>query len=591
MPRRRGTPPARGAGSPRRGELLLHSLLGIGLVATGRAAAEGAATATTARRAGRPNVVLVLADDLGAETVGAYGGEDYRTPALDRLAAQGMLFADAHAYPRCVPRTCGPHTVCAEAGVGAGGHRSARRSDTFSSPPSRSCTPSRNTLMTGRHYGSIYSGFGNLKKGLATFGNVLQDAGYATFVGGKWQLNSLPGGMTPERAGFDDYLVYKRKKRDWRPETDKETRFYNPTLSSSADGGAPTTYSGAFGPDVVNDRVLAFLDAQKGADEPFFLYYPMLLPHKAGGDDEAAAADEAGKANFKGYIEVPNTAPEDRPTNAKEAFKGMVEYMDSLVGNVLDRLEALGLADDTLVLFLGDNGTNDGIKSAIALSSNGTYDGNASTLAAVPGASEVKGRKGGTLRAATHVPFIARWPRRIPGGSVNDQIVDISQVLPTLADVAGAALPKKVDGESLMPHLRDPALEGKEWAYISYVPKKEPLFNPRASVWAFTRDYKLYDKVQGTYLVGGGEGESKLKEGKGTGFFNTRVDPQERKTLKDSELTPEEWRIKNLLKAVLKRNGHLKGCTDRGAANFDRNADLADPDACVGAVEALSRGG
>ena len=102
MPRRRGTPPARGAGA-RRGELLLHSLLGLGLVATGRAAAEGAATATTARRAGpRPNVVLVLADDLGAETVGAYGGEDYRTPALDRLAAQGMLFADAHAYPRCV---------------------------------------------------------------------------------------------------------------------------------------------------------------------------------------------------------------------------------------------------------------------------------------------------------------------------------------------------------------------------------------------------------------------------------------------------------------------------------------------------------
>ena len=108
-------------------------------------------------------------------------------------------------------------------------------------------------------------------------------------------------------------------------------------------------------------------------------------------------------------------------------------------------------------------------------------------------------------------------------------------------------------------------------------------------MWAFTRDYKLYDKVRGTYLVGGGEGESKLKEGKGTGFFNTRVDPQERKTLKDSELTPEEWRIKNLLKAVLKRNGHLKGCTDRGAANFDRNADRADPDACV-EVSKLSRG-
>ena len=110
MPRRRGTPPARGAGA-RRGELLLHSLLGLGLVATGRAAAEGAATATTARRAGpRPNVVLVLADDLGAETVGAYGGEDYRTPALDRLAAQGMLFADAHAYPRCVSRGP-PHSL------------------------------------------------------------------------------------------------------------------------------------------------------------------------------------------------------------------------------------------------------------------------------------------------------------------------------------------------------------------------------------------------------------------------------------------------------------------------------------------------
>ena len=214
---------------------------------------------------------------------------------------------------------------------------------------------------------------------------------------------------------------------------------------------------------------------------------------------------------------------------------------------------------------------------------------------------------GGTLRAATHVPFLARWPGRIPGGSVNDQIVDISQVLPTLVEVAGAAPPKKLDGTSLMPHLRDPALEGKEWAYISYVPRKESVQDPQASVWAFTRDYKLYDKVQGMYLVGGkGEkkklkkkerkamkkkakkkekkkkmGESKLTEGKGTGFFNTRVDPLERKPLKKRELTSEEWRIHDLLKAVLKRNGHLEGCTDRGAANFERNADRADPGACM----------
>ncbi|NND98717.1 MAG: sulfatase-like hydrolase/transferase [Pirellulaceae bacterium] len=261
--------------------------------------------------ADRPNIVLIMADDVGIEGLECYGGASYKTPHLNRLAAKGVRFTHAYSQPLC--------------------------------------TPTRVQLMTGKYNHRNWTSFGILDPKETTFGHVLKSGGYATGIFGKWQLQSydppdLPGanqrrgtGMHPKDAGFDEYALYHALHTE-----DKGSRYANPTMLEGTAGtdGELKTYSQRYGEDVWVEKILDFFDRHR--QQPKFVYYPMALPHWP-------------------FEPTPNSDDWD-PNNVPEAdlrYAGdMIEYMDTTVGNLMRGLTDRKLADDTIVLFYSDNGTH-----------------------------------------------------------------------------------------------------------------------------------------------------------------------------------------------------------------------------------------
>lgn len=257
----------------------------------------------------RPNVILIMADDLGYETITANGGESYQTPTLDRLAATGMRFENCHVQPLC--------------------------------------TPTRVALMTGMSNVRNYTHFGHMDPAQTTFAHLFKQAGYATCIVGKWQLGrdfALPG-----KFGFDDYCLWQLTRR---PE-----RYKNPGLEIN---GREVDYTGGeYGPDIVNDHALDFIAKKKAG--PFFLYYPMMLTHNPY-DPTPDSADYAAGKGAKGGKKAKKANP-GGGSGGKGHFADMVAYMDKLVGKLVARLDELAIRDRTLVLFTGDNGTGKGTPS------------------------------------------------------------------------------------------------------------------------------------------------------------------------------------------------------------------------------------
>ena len=352
----------------------------------------------------RPNVVLLLVDDLGYEALGAYGGVSYETPALDRLAASGVRFTHAYATPLCAP--------------------------------------SRLQFMTGRYTHRNYTEWGVLPKGEITFGNVLRDAGYATYVAGKWQLwgHTLiwdpegpccpQQGQTPGEAGFDEYLL-------WYLGT-KGSRYADPVLTGT--GEEAETHAGAYGPDLLADFVVDAIEGQVAArpEQPFLVYYSLVLTHAP-------------------FVPTPDSSGWQGDRHAKDPawFPDMVAYVDKIVGRILDVLEAQGVRDETLVLLTGDNGTPLGIVSELA-------DG-----------TRVPGEKSRPTDGGTRVPLLASWPGTIQAGRVSDALVDFTDFLPSLAEVAGAAVPddRVVDGKSFVPVLTGAGQGVREWVFTDFRPR------------------------------------------------------------------------------------------------------------------------
>lgn len=361
----------------------------------------------------KPNILLILADDLGYECLGVNGGESYKTPNLDKLAAGGMRFDHAYAQPLC--------------------------------------TPTRVQLMTGQSNARNYVGFGKLDPQSPTFANILKQAGYKTAMAGKWQLGKNPD--HPRNAGFDEHLLWQHTL----PRMDAEkadTRYGNPILER--DGKPVSAAEGAYGPDLTLEFACDFMSRHK--DGPFLLYYSDILSHcpKVPTPDSPEWASANGRSkNYKGDVRF---------------FADMVAHMDKNVGRLVAKLDELGIRENTLLLFVGDNGCDAPVVSR--------WRG-----------QDIKAGKGKPTRAGMHVPLIANWPGVIPPGSVCDELVDTTDFVPTLCEVAAAPLPKGVpfDGVSFFPILRGEKGQPRESIYSWY---SATLANLHES--AFNKRFKLY---------------------------------------------------------------------------------------------------
>ncbi len=306
------------------------------------------------------------------------------------------------------------------------------------------CTPTRVQLMTGRYNIRNYLNFGTLVKEEVTFGNLLKQAGYATGICGKWQLGQDKD--LPRHFGFDESCLWQHTRRP--------PRYANPGLEY--DGVEKDFTNGEYGPKLVNDFALDFITRHK--DAPFFLYYPMMLTHDPfqptpdSPDWDPALKGEGGKKHVK-------------------HFADMTAYMDKMIGEVVAKLDALGLRENTLLVFLGDNGTGRGVTSR--------FQG-----------ADYPGGKGSTNARGTHVPLIVHWPSVIKEGRVNADLISSTDFLPTLCDAAGAEVPKNVDGRSFLPQLRGEEGTPREWLYTWYSPRQKADLTVREC--AFDHGHKLY---------------------------------------------------------------------------------------------------
>lgn len=405
-----------------------------------------AASASLAAATGKPNIILIMADDFGYECVTANGGESYRTPNLDRLAAEGMRFGQCHVQPLC--------------------------------------TPTRVQLMTGRYNVRNYLNFGTLPEKERTFGNVFKEAGYATGICGKWQLGQ--GRELPQHFGFDESFLWQHTRRP--------PRYANPGLEHN---GRELDYSkGEYGPDLVNDFALDFIGRHK--QQPFFLYYPLMLTH----DPFQPTPDSEGW--------------DPRQTGEKglqytKHFADMTAYMDKLIGKLVARVDELGLRQNTLIVFLGDNGTSPKITSRFK-------------------GADYPGGKGSTTARGTHVPLIINWPGQVAPGKSSEDLVSSTDFLPTLCEAAGIPVPEAGDGVSFWPQLQGQAGKPREWLYGWYSPRQKADMTVRE--YAFDSRYKLY------------------KSGR---FYDLVADPDEKTPLDIAKAPAEAIATKGRLQTALDR--------------------------------------
>ena len=402
-----------------------------------------------------PNIILIMADDLGYETIGANGGTSYSTPHIDALAKRGARFEHGYAQPLC--------------------------------------TPSRIQIMTGIYNVRNYVEFGLLEPTQTTFGHLFQKAGYETCIVGKWQLGKDP--MSPRHAGFDEHCLWQ--VRSGRVDSiGRDTRFSQPVLETN---GKLHTYDiGDYGPRVTADYALDFIERKVEEQQPFLLYYPMILTHcpfSPTPDSPEWIHDDTTVMSYKG---------------TPSYFEDMVAYTDRIVGEFNQKLEELGIQENTLLIFTGDNGTDKPIVSELA-------------------GRQVAGAKSHSTDAGTRVPLLAQWPRKIAGNQVIPHLADFTDILPTICQAAAIEVPSSlaIDGKSFLPLLTGEEAQPREWIYSWYSRAGK---ESNAVVFARNQQYKLYRSGE---------------------FYEIPKDYLEEHPLPESALTPEQQRIHKMLQEVL----------------------------------------
>lgn len=353
-----------------------------------------------------PNIVIILADDLGHAELGCYGQEKIQTPRLDRLAREGMRFTQHYA----------------------------------GSPV---CAPSRCCLMTGKHGGHAWirnnsevkpEGQSPIPVGEITIAELFKKQGYATAAFGKWGLGPPGSEGDPLKQGFDRFFGYNCQRHAhnhyptylWRNDQRVEL--------AGNDGGRTGKQ---FSHDLFEAEALKFIRDHK--DRPFFLYVPFAVPHVAIQVPEDSLAEYKGKWDDPPYEGGRGYQPHPAP---RAGYAAMVTRLDRSVGRILDLVKELGLDERTLVMFSSDNGPT-----------HGGVGGSDSSF--FRSAANLRGLKGDVYEGGLRTPLLARWPGKIKPGTVSDLPSYFPDMMPTLLDMIGAAdaCPKNSDGISFAPTL------------------------------------------------------------------------------------------------------------------------------------------
>ncbi|HEV8185644.1 MAG TPA: sulfatase-like hydrolase/transferase, partial [Chthoniobacterales bacterium] len=348
----------------------------------------------------QPNIIFILADDLGLDSVSCYGADQLKTPNIDALARDGTRFEYSYANPLC--------------------------------------GPSRAQILTGRYpfrTGMTSNTTGDVMKPAneVMIPKVLKAAGYVTAEVGKW--SQLP--LQPGDWGFDEYLRFPGSGRFWRA----QTTHYN--VNGRTKDLPPRTYL----PDLMHDFLVDFIKRHK--DQPFYVHYAMSHVHGP-------------------IVRTPDTVP-----GRHHLFADNIAYMDKLVGKLVRELDRMGLRENTLIVFVGDNGTTR--RAARRLTLHGRA---------------INGVKGTMLEGGSRVPLIANWKGTTPAGQLSRDLTDFSDFFPTFAALAGAPLPDGVtiDGQSFAPQLRGEPGKPREWVYVElqgqrYVATKRWKLNARGELF------------------------------------------------------------------------------------------------------------
>lgn len=315
------------------------------------------------------------------------------------------------------------------------------------------CTSSRVKIMTGRDGIRNYVQFGTLDKDEITFGNMMKSANYETAIAGKWQLHGGPRGTLAPACGFDNYCL-------WNYPGTSRSRFWNPSLMR--DGKLMETTEKDYGPDILTDYLIDFIG--KNRSKPFFAYYPMLLVHSP-------------------FLKTPDSKIDANRLISKSLtnFRDMTAYADKCVGRIVDALEEYGLREKTVIIYTTDNGTSRSL----------TYP---------YGKEKRNGEKAYATDGGTHAPLIVNCPGTIPPGIISDDLVDFSDLLPTIADITEVDLPKvKLDGRSFWPQCLGKRGNPREYIFQYYYPKFKPAADKHGQgvngleiVWAQNQRHKLY---------------------------------------------------------------------------------------------------
>ncbi len=370
-----------------------------------------------------PNIIYILADDLGYGDLSCYGQKNFKTPNIDRFASQGMLFTQHYSGS----------TVCA---------------------------PSRSALMTGMHTGHTVvrgnkeiqpEGQYPIPESTFTIAEMFKDKGYTTGAFGKWGLGFPGSEGDPNEQGFDTFYGYNCQRMGHH--------YYPHHVWSNQDSIVlqenEGKKKGLYAPNLIHEKTLEFIQTNK--DNPFFLYVASIIPHAELAAPQETLQKYRGKylpeKEYKGVDEGPEyrKGPYESQTESHAAFVAMISILDRQVGEILDKVKELGLERNTLIVFTSDNGPHqEGGADPDYFDSNG----------------DLKGYKRDLYEGGIRVPMIASWPGKIKPNTETNHVSAFWDVFPTFGNLIEADIPKGLDGISFLPTLVDNTQEQKEHEYL-----------------------------------------------------------------------------------------------------------------------------